>query len=249
MESPYYRRDLALVHHLGFGYHADVCAPGILRLLEPVRERTGLVVEIGCGSGALTRHLVNAGHRVIATDASPAMLGLARANVPEAEDVRALTLGDGPIPEADAIVSVGHVINYLSDAGAIERALVAIAGAIRPGGVFAIDVCDLEWAVARRDTPIHARVTEDWTLITRFSTPSADRFVRDITVFVRERDGSWRRDDERHDNVLIDTARIPALLEKHGIEVSVGPAFGTEQLPAGLYAVIGRRLAPDARRA
>ena len=34
----YYRTDLALVHHLGFGSHADACAPGILALLEPVGE-------------------------------------------------------------------------------------------------------------------------------------------------------------------------------------------------------------------
>ena len=38
-DTPYYRRDLALVHHLGFGLHADECAPGILELLRPVRER------------------------------------------------------------------------------------------------------------------------------------------------------------------------------------------------------------------
>ena len=43
--EPYYRRDLALVHHLGFGFHAEACAPGILTLLEPVRERGGLVLE------------------------------------------------------------------------------------------------------------------------------------------------------------------------------------------------------------
>jgi len=55
--EPYYRRDLSLVHHLGFGSHADACAPGILALLEPVRARGGLVVEFGCGSGLLTRHL------------------------------------------------------------------------------------------------------------------------------------------------------------------------------------------------
>jgi hypothetical protein len=57
--------------------------------------------------------------------------------------------------------------------------------------------------------------------------------VREITVFVRDKDGSWRRDDERHDNVLIDTPRIPALFADRGIEVSVRRAFGTEQLPAG----------------
>ena len=37
--EPYYRRDLALAHHRGFGFHADACAPGILKLLEPVRDR------------------------------------------------------------------------------------------------------------------------------------------------------------------------------------------------------------------
>src|SRR5919109_4606241 len=108
-EAPYYQPDLALVHHLGFGFHADACAPGILALLEPVRERSGLVLEVGCGSGLLTRHLIEAGHRVIATDASRAMVDLAKDYTEGAEDVRVLVLPDDPLPEADAIVSVGHV--------------------------------------------------------------------------------------------------------------------------------------------
>jgi hypothetical protein len=49
-------------------------------------------------------------------------------------------LPDDPIPCADAIVSVGHVVNYLPDADAIERALVAMAEALRPGGLLAIDL-------------------------------------------------------------------------------------------------------------
>ncbi len=73
----YYQHDLALVHARGFGQHADRCAPGVLDLLAPVRD--GLVLEVGCGAGALTRHLLAAGHRVIATDASAAMVSLARA--------------------------------------------------------------------------------------------------------------------------------------------------------------------------
>ena len=32
-EAPYYRRDLALVHHRGYGVHADACAPGIVEEL------------------------------------------------------------------------------------------------------------------------------------------------------------------------------------------------------------------------
>src|SRR3984885_15935859 len=117
----YFEHDLALVHARGFGKHADRCAPGVLDLLAPVRG--GLVLEVGCGAGALTRHLLAAGHRVIATDASAAMVSLARAALDRAVDVRRLTLPDDPLPAADAIVSVGHMISYLPDAGGGARAL------------------------------------------------------------------------------------------------------------------------------
>ena len=244
-DRPYYRRDLALVHHLGFGFHADDCAPGILALLQPIRERDGLVVELGCGSGLLTRYLTEAGHRVIATDASPAMLDLARRYAAGAQEIRELVLPDDPIPEGDAVVSVGHVLSYLPDEGAIDRALVAIAGALRPGGVLAIDLCDLSYAESASLLPVNGRVTEDWAILTERSSPSPDRFVRQIAVFTRSEDGCWRRDDERHENVLIDTAVVPSFLALHGVRVSVESSFGGGvELPRGLHAVIGSKERP-----
>jgi SAM-dependent methyltransferase len=238
---PYYRDDLALVHHLGFGFHADACAPGILALLEPVLDSGGLVVELGCGSGLLTRHLVDAGHRVIATDASSPMLDLARQYASGTEDIRQIVLPDDPLPAADAIVSVGHVLSYLPNEAAIDRALASAAQALRPGGVLAIDLCDLQWGEARKNAPPSVWRNERWVLVAEFSLPSPNKFVREITTFVRNQDGSWRRDDERHENVLIDTSRVPVLLAEHGIEAAVASSFGAEQLPAGLIAVIGRR--------
>jgi SAM-dependent methyltransferase len=218
-----------------------MCAPGILALLEPVRARNGLVVELGCGSGLLTKFLVDGGLRVVATDASPAMLDLARQHARGAEDVRQLVLPDDPIPTADAIVSVGHVLNYLPDEAALDRALVAATRALRPGGVLAIDLCDLEWSEARRNRPNLGHVGDDWAVVTEFSVPSPDRFVRHMAAFVRNNDGSWRRDDEHHDNVIIDTRRVPALLAEHGVDATVRAAFGDEELPVGLRAVVGRR--------
>ena len=240
-DGPYYRDDLALVHHRGFGFHADACAPGIIELLRSVRERDGVVVEIGCGSGLLTRHLLDAGHRVVATDASDAMLELARGVAPDAEDVRRVVLPDDPVPSADAIVGVGHALSYLPDEASVDRALVAFARALRPAGVLAIDLCDLEWAEARRDWSSSGRVGDDWAIITEYSIPVANRFVRDMTIFVRNDDGSWRRDHEHHDNVLVDTERVPGLLAPYGVEVRVGRSFGDEELPAGLRALVGRR--------
>jgi SAM-dependent methyltransferase len=240
--DPYYRRDLALVHHLGFGFHADRCAPGILALLQPVRDTNGLVLELGCGSGLLTRYLVDAGHRVIATDASPAMLELARETAPEAEVIRQIVLPDDPLPKCDAVVSIGHVLSYLPDEAALDRALIASARALRPGGVFAIDLCDLRWGELRRDRPNHGWVGEEWAIITEFSVPRPNQFVREMTTFVRSEDGAWRRDRERHDNVLIDTARVPALLAEHGLDVDVADSFGDEELDDGLVTIIGKRV-------
>ena len=237
----YYRRDLALVHHLGFGFHADGCAGGILGLLEPHRRRGGTVLELGCGSGQLTRHLVDGGHRVIAADASPAMLELARAEVPGAMEHRLLVLPDDPLPAADAVVSVGHVVNYLPDAASIARAIAAMAAAVRPRGVLVFDVCDLRWGELRREQPAMARVDPEWAIITAFSLPTPDRYVRQMTTFVSAGDGSWRRDDERHDNILIDTGALPGLLSAHGVRAEIREELGGYQLPEGIVAVVGIR--------
>jgi SAM-dependent methyltransferase len=239
--EPYYRADLARIHHLGFAFHANDCAPGVVALLVPVLERGGLVVELGCGSGLLTRHLVDAGHRVVATDASPAMLDLARGNVPDAQAIERLTLPDDPIPAADAIVSVGHCLSYLPSEAAIDRSLAAIAQALQPDGVLAIDVCDLAWGRARLDRTAVGWVGDDWALVTRFPFEGEDRYIREMTTFCRQDDGSYRRDDERHDNVLIDTTRLPALLAAHGVDAEVRPTFGDEPESEGLVAIVGTK--------
>ena len=239
--TPYYRPDLARIFHEAFGFHADRVAPAILRLLDPVRERGGLVLELGCGSGLLTKYLVDAGHRVLATDASPAMVELARTYVPAAL-VEILRLPDDPLPTADAIVSVGHPLSYLDSEADIDRALAAIARALATGGVLAFDICDLEWGADRRDQQPKVWFGDDWMLTTRVSVLDDRIFRREMTMFVRAGD-LWRREDETHDNVLIDTAHIPELLARFGVTAELRSAFGDENLPTGLVAVVGRRAA------
>lgn len=236
---PYYRRDLALVQERGFGFHAERVAPGVLALLEPARG--GLVLELGCGTGALTRHLLAAGHQVLATDASPAMLALARETLGTSADLAVLALPDDPLPQADAIVAVGHPVSYLASAAEVDRALCAMAAALRPGGVLAIDICDLEWGTARAGAANLGLAGQDWAIITEFSLPAPDKFVRDMTTFVPDGSGAWRRDTEHHENVLVDTVRIPALLRPLGVTATIDTSFGTEALPAGLKTVTGTR--------
>jgi SAM-dependent methyltransferase len=120
--DPYYRPALARVHHEGFGLHGDAVAPGILALLAPVLAAGGLVVELGCGSGLLTRHLVAAGHRLIATDASPAMLDIARDTVPD------VLVDAATVPGLLAMHGVRAEVQPAFGTETLPEGLVAIVG-------------------------------------------------------------------------------------------------------------------------
>ncbi len=241
-EDPYYRAALAQVHHEGFGFHADACAPGILALLAPIRAHDGLVVEVGCGSGLLTKHLTDAGHRVIATDASPAMLEIARTYAPDAVDHLVVALPDDPLPEADAIVSTGHALSYVADRPQLEAALVACARALRPGGVLALDVEDLATRDAQMARPPAVWVGDRWAMFMERVSDGPTHFARSMTIFLGEADGRYRREHERHDNVLIDVPEVvPPLLEAEGLDVRLGRSFGDETNMEGLMVVVAER--------
>lgn len=62
-----------------------------------------------------------------------------------------------------------------------------------------------------------------------------------MTTFVPNGDGSWHRDTEHHENVLVDTARIPRLLCEHGVDAQIKSAFSNQTLPEGLRVVLGHR--------
>ena len=108
--------------------------------------------------------------------------------------------------------------------------------------MLAIDLLDRRYGEARRDAPPSARVEDDWALVTRYESPAPNRFVRNITTFAAAADGSWRRDDERHDNVLVEAAAVPAALAVHGVAARVSSSFGDERLPDGMVTITGRRI-------
>jgi len=242
---PYYRDDLAWVHHTGYAGYVTNAQSGIVdRLREHGLARGQRVLDIGCGSGLLARALLAEGYAVSGVDASPAMIELARAQAP-AGDVLAIALptrrrpGEvGALPAADAIVSTGHVLNYLDSSEDLALALAELAAALRPGGLLAIDLMTERYAEARDIRHPHARVEDDWTIVTRFSRPAPHRFDREITVF-RRVDGAWRRSDEHHSNVTFEVDAAVEILRAGGVDARGEPAFGEEVPPEGLVVLAG----------
>ncbi len=92
------------------------------------------VLELGAGTGKLTRELVALGHDVHATDPDETMLGVLQKALP---DVRTSVAGAEEIPLADRSVDVvvaAQSFHWFDH----ERALPEIARVLRPGGHVAI---------------------------------------------------------------------------------------------------------------
>jgi len=109
------------------------------------RTRPGMhAVEFGAGTGALTRHLCAAGLRVLATDASPAMVSIGAGAEPRA-DWRVLDAFAETPPTTDLQVSSG----LLQWAPNPERVLQAWARSLTSNGrmihAFPCRPCLQEW--------------------------------------------------------------------------------------------------------
>ena len=216
----YYKSELARIHHGAFGDYADLVASGVVSRLAGRRA----LVELGCGSGSLTRHLLEAGHSVLATDASPAMLDLAIREVPEANP-RLLELPDGPIPSAEAVVALGHVFNYLASEDDIVKGLTAAAAA---GDLFLTDMLDVSYGESRPQPVEFHHEGDSWKLwtVNRLETPRL--VVREMTI---ETETGFTK--EIHRNVLVDVAEMASAIRGQGHSVSLSRSFGDETLPAG----------------
>jgi ubiquinone/menaquinone biosynthesis C-methylase UbiE len=91
----------------------------------------GDALDAACGTGRHTAHLVSRGHRVIAVDATPAMLDKARARVPRADvrrgDLAALPIEDRSVDLAVCALALTHVPS-------LGPPIAEIARVLRPGG-------------------------------------------------------------------------------------------------------------------
>jgi len=98
------------------------------------------ILDLGCGTGLLTRELAVGDRQVIGVDPAPAMLAVARRQ-PGAERVQWIE-GDSSAmgrPEADLVIMTGNVAQvFLSDAEWMAT-LNSIHAVLRPGGHLAFE--------------------------------------------------------------------------------------------------------------
>ena len=220
---PLYREDLAFIHDAGFSEFAESASMGILEILWRHGIRQGLVLDVGCGSGVLSRELVRAGFDVVGFDASPAMIDLSRAKVPNAR-FEVARFAEADLPPCEAVVSIGEVLNY-----APFDEVRAFMGRIRTRLLL--------FDVAESPNDHESRVGgDDWTVIALQQSNT-----RRILTF-REIDGEVRRSEEVHELWLHDRKALVALLGEIGFRVKVQRSYGSRRLPTGhaVYECVNR---------
>ena len=137
------------------------------RLLE-YGIRDGLVLDLGCGTGKMTRFLAKEGYDMIGVDVSQEMLGIAAEKESEGkpilylnQDMREFEL----YGTVGAVVSVCDSINYLLEEGDILRTFRLVHNYLYPGGVFLFDFNTVyKYACVIGDTTI-AENREDCSFI------------------------------------------------------------------------------------
>lgn len=225
----FYARDLAEIHDAGFGAFASTAAPGLLRRLRRARIRSGLVVDLGCGSGIWTRALTDAGYDALGVDGSAAMLRIARRNAPSAGFEQASVL-DFRLPHCQAVTALGEVLCYAGSLAPLQR-----TGGAR---LLLFDVA----TPARGRTAGRGFYEGDGWVLCNEVTAEPDTLTRRITTFTR-RGRAWRRADEEHALRLFEPAEVIAELDRAGYDARRLRTYGREHraIPGLAYFAATRR--------
>jgi SAM-dependent methyltransferase len=242
-----YSTDLAYIHDAGFGDFAERAAPEVIRILRRHgTRRAGGVVEVGCGSGTLARHLVDARYNVVGIDISPAMIRLAREKVPEAK-FRVASLTEARMPRCDAVVAIGEVVAYVPASGsetelppALRKFFSRVHEALEPGGLLIFDF--LESGV-RRTYTAKSHGGGDWVIAVHAELDRPGRVLTRRMITIRKVGRQYRRAQESHRMRIYSRRAVAKALADAGFTARMSRSYGRYRLMAGDVAVVAQRLA------
>lgn len=196
------------------------------------------VAELGCGTGSLTRYLLERELEVWGVDLSADMLEVAREKVrrshPDAsvhwlnQDIRQLSL-----PRSmDSIVSFCDTLNYISDADGVRQVFARVFDALVSGGTFLFDVHTPYKIAEVFGNESFCYRDEDVAYIWQSTyDEGAEAVEHDLTLFVAEEDGLFRRFNELHHQRAYSLADLQKWLAEIGFSLlSITADFSTQQV-------------------
>lgn len=141
-------------------------AEHIHQLIQRYRPGAQSILELGSGTGRHARLLAEKGYRVHGIERSPTMLAQARRHAAESACADRLTFeqrdirAPGAAGRYDVVISLFHVISYLTETPDIQTVFAAVSRHLQGRGIFIFD-CWYAPAVLSQGPEVRVKRMED----------------------------------------------------------------------------------------
>lgn len=193
----------------------------IVHELKEASIRDGLLLDMGCGTGTLTRMLASEGYDMIGVDCSQEMLMEARDKgdgtdiLYLCQDMRAFEL----YGTVRAVISTCDTMNYLLTPEDFIQTVRLVNNYLDPGGLFIFDLNTLyKFRELMGNTTIAESGEEASFIWDNFFDEETGRNEYDLTLFLRQENGLYERQVEVHEEQGYELEDVKGFLEAGGME-------------------------------
>lgn len=180
----------------------------------------GLVCELGCGTGKMTRLLAEEGYDMIGIDASEEMLSIARESGSRGilyleQDMREFEL----YGTVRAVVSICDSMNYLLNEADLLQVFTLVNNYLDPGGIFLFDLNTVYKFRELMGEQTFFENREEGSLIWENYYDEEEKINEySLTLFIRGEQGLYRKYEETHYERAYGLSEVTALLEQAGMQ-------------------------------
>lgn len=180
----------------------------------------GLLLDLGCGTGKLTRYLAEKGYDMIGVDYSYEMLDVAKAESKEEilylmQDMREFEL----YGTVRAIYSACDCVNYILEEEELKEVFSLANNYLDPGGLFVFDINTPYKYRKLLAENTFAETREEGSFIWENYFDEEEQINEyDLTLYIKEEDGRFQRFEETHFQRCYELEDIQKLLEEAGLE-------------------------------
>ena len=228
------------------------------------KENTEIVLELACGTGAITRRLSERGFDMIGIDISENMLSEAyrlehvfnsetgyKAEQRRHKSSKILYLCQDMCElelygTAKAMVSVCDSINYLLEEDEIIWTLQSVNRYLEPGGIFIFDFNTVyKYETVLGDTTICENREEGSFIWENYYDKEEQINEYDLTLFIREEEQLYRKFEETHYQRGYSLEQMHTLVEEAGMEFLAAYDAETKKSPTAdserIYIIAGEK--------
>ncbi len=198
----------------------DAWADYLDALLKEYGIADGLVLDLGCGTGKLTRLMSEKGYDMIGVDYSYDMLDIAKENSDESilylmQDMREFEL----FGTVRAIYSACDCLNYLLEESDIREVFALANNYLDPGGLLIFDVnTPYKYRELLGENTFAENREEGSFIWENFFDEEEEINEYDLTLYIKNAENSFQRFQETHYQRSYELSTLQKLLEEAGME-------------------------------